>query len=76
MEKGNSPKCTGNCMNCSVIQRQFCSSQIAYNNMKVLESIVKELSDMKEKVEQMQNEESVLISPTADTAQKGDGAGK
>ena len=67
----NQTKCTGNCMSCTIFQRQYCASQLAYSNMRMLEQVqqfmvsmnedVKSLSD---KVEAMQNNESTLFYPT------------
>jgi len=78
MANTNTPRCTGNCMNCAMIQRQFCASQLAYNNMKVLDVVAAELKALKETVEKMKHDdEAVLFNPsdnTKQTAQEEDGA--
>jgi len=61
----NQSKCTGNCMACTMFQRQYCASQLAYSNMRMLEQMQKTVIDMKEKVEALQNNEATLFDPTA-----------
>ena len=63
-------KCTGNCMACTILQRQYCASQLAYSNMKMLEQMQQVVVELKEsvktideKVEAMQNNEALLIDP-------------
>ena len=41
-------KCTGDCMQCSIIQRQYCSSQLCYNNMRMMERVSERLEEMLE----------------------------
>lgn len=79
MEANN--KCTGNCMNCIPLQRGFCASQLAYNNMKAIEALSKEIGSLSQKIESIQNNEALLFDPTGNDgasehidAQKGDGA--
>ena len=36
----NQTKCTGNCMACTIYQRQYCASQLSYNNMRMLEQMM------------------------------------
>ena len=71
--------CTGNCKLCNLYQRQYCASQIAYTNMRMLERMEQEIVILKsvtrklnEKLEAIQNNEALLLDPT--TAQEGDGA--
>ena len=66
----NQSKCTGNCMACTIFQRQYCASQLAYSNMRMLEKLQQVVVSMKEnitalseKVEAMQNNEAMLIDP-------------
>lgn len=68
-------KCTGNCMACTVFQRQYCASQLAYSNMRMLELMQQTLTSMQEKIEAMQNNEAMLFCPSMIEAQSGDGAG-
>lgn len=56
-------KCTGNCMACTIFQRQYCASQLAYSNMRMLEQMQQAIHRMEEKVEAMQNNEATLIDP-------------
>ena len=67
----NQMKCTGNCMDCTVYQRQFCASKLAYNNMRMIGEMSKIITSMNEsitalsdKVEAMQNNEGTLFEPT------------
>lgn len=67
----NQTKCTGNCMACTIFQRQYCASQLAYSNMRMLEqmqqvvvSLKENVMALSEKVEAMQNNEAMLIDPT------------
>lgn len=66
-EKG---KCTGNCMDCNLYQRQYCSSQIAYNNMGILggivtsiEALAGKVADLSEKIAVIQCNDTALINP-------------
>ena len=83
-------KCTGNCMACSIYQRQFCASQLSFNNMKMMGEMSQVLASMKESIvslnksiETMQNNEANVFDPTNNAlkneevdekAQSGDGA--
>ena len=81
-------KCTGNCLNCMPAQRQYCSSQHSYSNMKVLDAMMEivmemkgSVEEMKVKIEAIQNNEANVFDPTeeqliirSDTAQGGGGA--
>ena len=81
----NNFKCSGNCLNCSPAQRTYCASQHAYSNMKVLDSVMgailelkSEVSEMKAKIEALQNNEAMLFDPneeklSVNITQSGDG---
>ena len=63
-------KCTGNCLNCLPAQRQYCASQHAYSNMKVLDSMMGiviglqgDIKSLSEKIEAMQNNEAHIFDP-------------
>lgn len=80
----NQTKCTGNCMACTIFQRQYCASQLAYSNMRMLEqmqqvvvSLKENVMSLSEKVEAMQNNEAMLIDPTepADNKPAGETTG-
>lgn len=62
----NQSRCTGNCMACTIYQRQYCASQLAYSNMKMLEQMQKTMVSMQEKIEALQNSEAMLIDPMED----------
>lgn len=64
-------KCSGDCIRCSVVQRQYCASQNTYNTMKMLEDIRNIL------IESMKKEEDAQVFSTIEVkeeAQKGSGA--
>ena len=72
-ENNNTPHCSGNCMKCSPFQRAYCSSQLAYSNMRMLELVEQsietmhgQMTTMAEKIEAMQNNEATLICPTSE----------
>lgn len=65
-------KCDGKCMDCGMYQRQFCSAQLAYNNMKQMEILSAEINRLSEKIESIQNTEADIFDPIH--AQYGDGA--
>lgn len=54
--------CTGDCMACSVIQRGYCSSQLAYNNMQLIGALVEKVNTLTEKVNSMQGD-TELVAP-------------
>ena len=70
-------KCSGDCTRCSQVQRQYCASQIAYNNMNLLSELMDSVDEMKKnnadmrseldalgkKIEAIQNSEVELINP-------------
>lgn len=71
-------QCSGNCKQCTLFQRQYCASQLALTNMRMLERVIQQLQtmqlhldDIDRKVEAMQSESS-LIDPIA---QEGSGVG-
>lgn len=88
MAENQNFRCSGNCLNCSPAQRTYCASQHAYSNMKVLDTMMEtilelkgDVSEMKLKIEAMQNNEAMLFDPTSEkltlvqeTAQEGVGA--
>ena len=47
-------KCPGNCLQCLPAQRQYCASQHAYSNMKVLDKIIETLLGMKTQIDTIQ----------------------
>lgn len=70
-------RCTGDCKKCMPWQRVYCSSQIAYNNMRMLEALAegqaaleRNVKNLSEKVEAIMNAEGMLIEPAGE--QQGD----
>mgnify|MGYP006988996830 CR=1 FL=1 len=59
--------CTGDCMKCTLFQRQYCASQIAYNNMGLLSALSDEVKKLEEKVDAIISNEA-LINPIAQEA--------
>lgn len=63
--------CTGDCKLCTMFQRGYCASQIAYNNMGLLGEVFKNLAEMRKdfatlasKVEGEQLSNGELFAPT------------
>ena len=68
-------QCTGDCLKCMPVQRQYCASQHAYQSMRMLQSLTASLEamqgtieELKEKVSAIQGNEALLFDPTATTA--------
>ena len=64
-------KCTGNCLNCTPAQRAYCACQHAYSNMRVLDTMMdavvelkKSVEEMKEKTDALLNSEASVFDPT------------
>ena len=66
-------KCPGNCLQCLPAQRQYCASQHAYSNMKVLDKIMETLLGMKNQIETMQGTIGEM-SAKIEAMQNGDAA--
>lgn len=74
-------RCSGDCMNCNPAQRQYCASQHAYSNMKVLDKMMEVLGKIQEdmtamqgtvkemaaKIEAIQNNEATVFDPNGET---------
>lgn len=63
--------CTGDCRKCMPIQRAYCSSQIAYSNMKLLDALTQSVAALdnsvkmiQAKVEAIQGNEALLFAPS------------
>ena len=79
-DKNQNFQCSGNCLNCLPAQRQYCASQHAYSNMKVLDKMMEALGKMQEdmtamqgtvkemaaKIEAIQNSEATVFAPNSD----------
>ena len=66
-------KCPGNCLQCLPAQRQYCASQHAYSNMKVLDRIMEALLGMKNQIDSMQGTITEL-SAKIEAIQNGEAA--
>ena len=66
-------KFPGNCLQCLPAQRQYCASQHAYSNMKVLDKIMETLLGMKNQIETMQGTIGEM-SAKIEAMQNGDAA--
>jgi hypothetical protein len=74
-------ECTGDCLKCLAVQRQYCASQNAYNTMRMVQDLTHAIDDVTITVEQLrdrinaiQDNEALLFAPNEKTAQSGDGA--
>ena len=77
MEKKDKNKCSGDCLRCFPMQRQYCAAQLSYNTMRMMEVMQGTIEEMKVKIEAIQGNEASLFNPTEeDKAQSGDGARK
>ena len=73
-------RCPGNCLQCLPAQRQYCASQHAYSNMKVLDRMMETLlglkgqiaamqgsiGDLSAKIEAIQNGEAAVFDPNGE----------
>ena len=64
-------KCPGNCLQCLPAQRQYCASQHAYSNMKVLDKVMEALLNMRNQIDAMQGTVEEL-SAKIDAIQNGE----
>jgi len=79
-------QCSGDCLKCLAVQRQYCASQHAYNSMRMvqkmqetLDAMFDEIDELKDKIASIQDNEALVFNPNTDeddTAQEGDGAKK
>ena len=80
MDNNQQFRCSGDCRNCHPQQRNYCASQHALSNMKVLDMLMGIVMDIKTKIEAMQDNEADIFAPhqeeLEETAQEGDGAKK
>lgn len=68
----NKFQCSGDCLRCTSGQRQYCSSQHAYNSMRLLQTlqttmaaIQEVVTDLKNQIEKMQTNDSMIFNPSA-----------
>lgn len=74
MEQNQQFTCTGDCLKCSIAQRNYCSCQHAYNTMRMLQSMQESITNMsgnveelKMKVNAIQDSEASIFDPTSET---------
>ena len=71
-------QCTGDCLNCIPVQRQYCAAQNAYNNMRALDRIEQRMAAMEEHLiavnKKMQGDDTQVFNPNKEIAEKGDAA--
>ena len=72
-QQGGQFKCPGNCLQCLPAQRQYCASQHAYSNMKVLDKIMEALLGMRNQMDAMQGAVAEL-SAKIEAIQNGEAA--
>lgn len=87
MEQANQNqfKCSGDCLNCRVspnerkTQWQYCAAQFTYNTMRMVETLQNDLktmtgtvSEMRERIEAIQNSEADVFDPNADVVIEAD----
>ena len=65
-------QCTGDCLKCMPVQRQYCACQHAYQSMRMLQEMAASLQQMtgkveelKEKVSAIQGNEALLFDPSS-----------
>lgn len=65
-------QCTGDCLKCLSVQRQYCASQNAYNTMRMMQDMFKmidslsgRVGELKEKVNAIQDNEAMVFDPSA-----------
>jgi len=75
-------RCTGDCLNCPRVQREYCASQKTLENQRLLiamqetlKSMSGTIDDLKEKIGAIQDNEAMVFAPTSEEpiAQEGDG---
>ena len=73
MEQKEPFKCTGDCLRCSIAQRQYCASQFTYNSMRMVEQLAlavealqNTVDDVKTRLETMQGSEATIFRPSAE----------
>lgn len=71
-------RCTGDCLQCSRVQREYCGAQKGYDNQKLLVEMREQINNLTKRIEAMQSNDVAYNPNVADTithiAQEGDGA--
>ena len=76
-QKDQAFKCTGDCLKCSLLQRQYCAAQFTYNSMRMVEDLSRAVASLqgtvdglKEKLDAMQGNEASLFIPVRESEPK------
>lgn len=74
MEQNQQFTCSGDCLKCSIAQRQYCSCQHSYNTLRMLQSMQESINSMsgtvdelKAKVSAIQDSEASIFDPSSET---------
>ena len=77
MEENQIFKCSGDCLNCRAVndrrvQWQYCAAQFSYNALRTMQTMQEalaamsgEITDLKSKIEAIQNNEAHVFDPTS-----------
>jgi len=72
-EKKQGFQCTGDCLRCSVLQRQYCAAQFTYNSVRMLEdqsaaiaALQNTVDNLKTKLDAIQGNEALVFKPMAE----------
>jgi Zn-dependent alcohol dehydrogenase len=58
------PRCTGNCKACLQVQRQYCATQLSYNNAMAIDALRSEMAELAKKLNDMNSENVEVVDPT------------
>lgn len=64
----NKFKCSGDCLKCHPNQRAYCAAQFTYNSMRMIEEVKGSISELKEKIDAMQNREANVFNPSGENS--------
>ena len=74
MEQNQQFQCSGDCLRCSVAQRQYCSCQHSYNTMRLIQSMQENINamsgtveELKAKISAIQDSEASIFDPSTET---------
>ena len=67
-------QCTGNCLACTPVQRQYCACQHSYTTMRTIQQIEESLKamsgtveELKVKITAIQDSEAMVFDPNSET---------
>ena len=74
MEQNQQFTCSGDCLKCTIAQRQYCSCQHAYNMMRLLQTMQENMKamsgtidELKVKVSAIQDNEAMVFDPNSES---------